>query len=218
MARVATLVTSKPCLLLASASPRRSELLRRLGLEFRVSPVVLSETVRPGESPWETARRLAGEKLRLACTLARGEIVLAADTVVELDGAALGKPRTEEEAWDMLSRLRGRRHLVHTAVAVHSPGTHASAVVTTVVGMRAYTDSEIAQYVATRAPFDKAGGYGIHNRTFHPVAAIKGSYTNVLGLPIGATARLLTPLGVELPPLDGLEDDLMTESGVLNDA
>lgn len=167
-----------------------------MGVDLVVCPVDLVEDVLADESPWQTARRLALSKLQLARQRDRNATVLTADTVVDLDGVALGKPVSEAEAWWMLRDLRGRTHRVHTAVAAGKPGIEACVVSTSRVWMREYTDAEIAAYIAAREPFDKAGAYGIHNLRFGPVRAVRGLYTTVLGLPAPPAARLLSRLGV----------------------
>lgn len=160
-----------------------------------------------GESPWSSARRTASEKLAAARACWLNEAVVAADTVVELEGVALGKPASSREAVSMLQALRGRTHLVHTAVAASSRGTIRIVVCTTRVEMRAYTDDEITQYIATGEPFDKAGGYAIQDPYFAPVRHIRGLYSNVVGLPLGPTARLLMSLGLSLGPYTAADID-----------
>lgn len=173
-------------------------MLEALGVPFRVLLLEVPETVLLGESPWQTARRLAGLKLEQAATLDRSSVILAADTTVELEGAALGKPRSVDEARAMLRLLRGSEHLVHTAIAARRVGFVAGAVCSTKVRMRSYDDSEIERYVATGEPLDKAGGYAIQDPTFRPVQEIYGLYSTVVGLPLGPTARLLSLVGCEV--------------------
>ena len=185
-----------PDLLLASASPRRRELLSELGVAFEVLRVEVPESPLGGESPWETARRLAWLKLCAAQDLSQGLPVLTADTVVELDGVALGKPRSPEEAVSMLRALMGRSHLVHTAVAVRAAAAWLAGVCSTQVEMRAYTDGEVERYVQSGDPFDKAGGYAIQDRMFRPVERIHVSYSNVVGLPLELASRLLRTAGI----------------------
>jgi septum formation protein len=202
------MVTGASPLTLASASPRRRELLARLGLPFRVSPVSVAEAPLQGEAPAATARRLALLKLRSARRLTDPSVTLAADTVVGLEGVALGKPRDPEEARRMLRRLRARAHLVHTGVAVGAPGLELCEVETTRVRMRPYTEEELERYVATGDPLDKAGAYAIQDADFHPVLALEGSYTNVVGLPLPLTARLLGAAGLPARRDDTLERPL----------
>ncbi len=188
-------------LMLASASPRRRELLGRIGVPFEVGTIVVEERPCSGESPWQYARRTALAKLSVARASYPGRVVLAADTVVDLDGSALGKPSTEHEALQTLEALRGRKHRVHTAVAVGRAGTLQVVVCTSEVVMRVYTDTEIEQYIHSGNAFDKAGAYGIQDSEFAPVERIEGLYSNVVGLPLAPTARLLLGLGlpVRLP-------------------
>jgi septum formation protein len=191
-----------PTLVLASASPRRRELLGGLGLAFTVRAVDLDETPRPGEAPREYVLRLAREKA--AARAAAGELVLAADTVVVLDGAILGKPRDPDDARRMLRRIAGRTHTVYSGVALEEPGPpgqparRVSAVETTEVRMAALADERIAWYVATGEPLDKAGSYAVQGLGALFVEAVDGNYTNVVGLPLPATARLFAELGYDL--------------------
>ncbi|MDP9378900.1 MAG: Maf family protein [Chloroflexota bacterium] len=187
-----------PSLVLASASPRRRELLSRLGVPFEVRPVGADEAHAPGETPWQHARRVALLKLACARRTRADEAVLVADTIVELDGVALGKPRSGEEAVRMLEALRGRSHAVHTAVAIGAQGIHATVVCTTQVTMRHYSDEDLHAYVATGEPLDKAGAYAIQDEHFAPVSQVHGSYSNVVGLPLAPTARLLRLVGYEV--------------------
>lgn len=195
--------------MLASTSPRRRELLARLGIAFEVRLVHVEESWVQGESPWSYARRTASEKLAAARVCWPDRAVVAADTVVELEEVALGKPASPQEAVSMLQALRGRMHQVHTAVAASSRGRSRMVVCTTLVEMRAYTDDEITQYIATREPFDKAGGYAIQDPYFAPVRHIRGLYSNVVGLPLGPTARLLMALGLSLGPYTAADIDLL---------
>lgn len=183
-------------LLLCSASPRRAALLKELAVSFRVCPVDVPEMPLPGENPWATARRLALLKLGAAWVEGIGVLVLTADTVVDLDGASLGKPASEEEAVLMLRALSGRGHLVHTAVALGGPGILRIVTCTTEVEMRAYTAREIADSVASGQPMDKAGAYAIQDDSLQPVHRIRGLYCNVVGLPLAPTARLLGRGGI----------------------
>jgi len=184
-------------LILASQSPRRRELLREIFSEFEVIPSEVDETLEPG--PIEQAVvSLALRKARAVAARATQGVVLAADTVVVIDGMVLGKPADPEEARGMLRRLRGREHQVITGVAVVDAATgraESTAVVSRVV-MAAYPDATIAAYVASGAPFDKAGGYAIQDLGGTLVDGVVGSYTNVVGLPVDATRRLLERCGI----------------------
>ncbi len=192
-------------LVLASNSPRRKQLLQLGGWEFRVVPAEIDEQLISGEAPEIYVRRLAEEKARAAVArLSAGQdslVVVAADTTVAQDGVILGKPENPAEAEAMLSQLRGRVHQVHTGVSVLHlrDGRQVSDVCTTDVRMRLYTAQEVAAYVASGDPLDKAGAYAIQNTDFHPVEKIQGCYTNVVGLPLCCLQRLLAQVGVGDP-------------------
>ncbi len=178
--------------LLASKSPRRLELLQALGVEVRVVPSDIDESMPEGANPSETVRGLAQEKARVAAAKVQdGEIVVGADTVVVLDGAILGKPRDAEDAKQMLSRLSGRSHSVFTGVAVwdSATGQGLTDVEETEVEFRDLSPSEISAYVATGEPLDKAGGYGV--QTGNLVKQVRGSLSNVAGLPMEKFQNLL---------------------------
>ncbi len=179
----------RPRLVLASASPRRSEILRQLGILHEVRAPGVEETVQPGEAPAVAARRLAEEKAR-AVVASAGEWVLAADTIVALGDDALGKPSSREEAVEMLVRLSGRRHEVFTGLALLHASHLASGVARTSVRFRSVARSECEEYVATGEPLDKAGAYGIQGRGAALVDHIDGDFFNVVGLPV----RLLLSL------------------------
>ena len=192
----------KPCLLLASQSPRRRELLALLGLPFEVAVANVAEVPRTDESPAELVVRLGQAKAQAVVTHS-DTVVIACDTVVALDGEILGKPRDATEATSMLHRLRGRSHTVYSGVTLLEPATGCALtdVAGTRVTMRAYTDAEIAAYVASGDPLDKAGAYAVQHPGFHPVAALQGCYANVVGLPLCHLTRCLHAWGVE-PPCD----------------
>lgn len=185
-------------LVLASASPRRAALLARLGLAPERRPADIDETPLPGERPEAMVRRLARAKAAHASRGSDTEVVLAADTTVALDGAVLGKPGDEREAAAMLRRLSGRTHAVHTAVAVRRATTEVAASATTLVTFRTLTDEEIAWYVATGEPEDKAGAYALQGAGAVLVSSITGADTTVIGLPLATTARLLRRVDVDL--------------------
>lgn len=184
-------------LILASQSPRRRELLRRIWAEFEVLPSDIDEVLDDGPVG-DAVAGLALRKGRAVAGRVGVGVVLAADTVVVIDGVVLGKPVGVDEATGMLVRLRGRLHEVVTGVAVVEAETGRSASATAVsrVLMAAYSDSMIADYVASGAPFDKAGGYAIQDLGGALVDGVIGSYTNVVGLPVEATRRLLEGFGV----------------------
>ena len=188
-------------LILASASPRRRELLERLCSTFRVVPSDIDESLDGPPTP-EKIAELALRKARAVAAAIREGIVLGADTVVVLDDTALGKPATADEARTMLRRLRGRPHEVITGVAVMDAATRRAATTAEVsrVLMRDYPDSLIDSYVASGEPLDKAGAYAIQGDGGQLVAGWVGSYTNIVGLPVAATRRLLARFDVPLSP------------------
>lgn len=191
---------------LASASPRRRELLAVLGLPLRIASATVDERAQPDEPAEALVRRLALAKARAAAhDSAPGEVVIGADTVVELDGRLLGKPADHAEAAAMLTALAGRSHRVFSALALLDPARgHAHLeLCQTEVPMRAYDPAEVAAYVATGSPLDKAGAYGIQDRDFEPVAVgrLHGCFANVMGLPLCHLTRALRALGQD-PPLD----------------
>ena len=181
-------------LILASASPRRAELLAAAGFRFEVVPQELDETPRNGESPEAYVLRLACEKVRSACRKT-GSIIVGADTVVVVEGEVLGKPRDDADAARMLKRLSGRSHEVLTGVAVGGDRVLSEVARTTVRFLPLEAD-EIAWYVASGEPRDKAGAYAIQGLASRFVERIDGSYSNVVGLPVALVYRLLRQLGV----------------------
>jgi len=188
-------------LVLASASPRRSDLLRRAGIRFEVRPAGIPEIEQPGETPVEFAQRLAHSKAlavaeRIGASPPR--LVLGADTIVVLDGDVLGKPRDSDHALELLERLTGREHSVVTAIALVSSETLQvrQAAVTSRVEMRAVERDELIAYVATGEPLDKAGGYAVQGGARSFVTRIHGSETNVIGLPLDETIDLLDEAGL----------------------
>ncbi len=195
---------TSPLVLLASASPRRSELLRQIGVAHAVRPVDVDESVRSGEAPSAYVVRLAEAKATaLWERLAGGERapVVAADTTVALEGEIFGKPADLGEARSMLGRLSGRTHEVHTAVAVRHVGGGAARLSSSRVSLRELTGDEIDAYWATGEPADKAGGYAIQGRAAVFIRHIAGSYTGIMGLPLFETWELLAPvLGLTVGP------------------
>jgi septum formation protein len=188
-------------LVLGSASPRRAALLREMGVPFAVCASDIPEMPAPGEAPADFARRAACEKGAAVARRRPGHWVLAADTVVAVDGEILGKPRDEADAARMLRRLADRTHEVLTGVALYGPdGACAdSSVVATRVTFRALSDAEIAAYVASGEPADKAGAYAIQGGAAPFVRALEGSYSNVVGLPLDEVRALLARHGVVRP-------------------
>jgi septum formation protein len=182
-------------LILASASPRRRELLAQIGLHFDVIPAHIDETRRIGEDPATYVQRLALEKARAIHKLHPDFFVLGADTTVEIDGHALEKPADRHDAQRMLRALSDRTHHVHTGVAVLSPQAHRTHLETTAVTFTSIDEGELAHYLDSGEPYDKAGAYGIQGYAARWIPRIDGDYFNVMGLPLAATARLLRELG-----------------------
>jgi MAF protein len=195
-------VTIERPLVLASASPRRRELLGLLGLVFGVRIARIEEMIRSDETALNAVQRFAREKaIAIADQMHSSSypIVLGADTIVVLDGEPLGKPTDAQDAERTLRRLRGRDHQVYTALSLISVPERVSVdrIVCTDVPMREYSDDEIYLYVRSGDPFDKAGAYAIQNHDFRPVAELTGCYANVMGLPLCHLARELQDLGIE---------------------
>jgi septum formation protein len=185
-------------IVLASTSPRRRELMTRLGLEFESVAVEVDESPRPGETPEVLVRRLSHAKVETGVRADPESIVVAADTVVSIDGTILGKPADEQDAVRMLKMLRARPHVVFTGLAVARATRLEQYLATTTVWMRDYPDDEIAAYVATGDPLDKAAAYAIQHAVFHPVARIEGCHANVMGLPLCRVYLGLKEFGVEI--------------------
>ena len=185
-------------IVLASGSPRRRELLTRMGIaDFDVRVPETEETYPPNLSPQETVEYISREKARAAAALCRpDEIVITADTMVFLDGARLGKPRDEAHALEMLTALQGRRHTVCTGVTVCRGDYADTQSEETEVFFRPATEQELRAYIRTGEPMDKAGAYGIQGRGALLVEKIHGDFFNVMGLPVLRLSRMLLPLGV----------------------
>jgi septum formation protein len=197
-------------LILASASPRRAELLTAAGFTFAVCPADVDERVHPGEEPRAYVRRLAGEKSarvleRLTSDPAAGAdrdaggdtdvLTLGADTAVVVDGTILGKPTDDADAARMIERLSGRSHLVLTGVSIRGRGDHVDAVDETLVHVRPLTPEEVSWYVRSGEGRDKAGGYAIQGLASRFISRIEGSYANVVGLPVELVDRLIRQYG-----------------------
>lgn len=185
-------------LVLASASPRRAEILRNAGLPFVVLSSAVDETPIPGEDPQDLVQRLATAKAELVAARAVGPaIVIAADTVVTLEGAILGKPRTTQDARQMLEKLSGRTHSVLTGVTlIRLPDAERRRFVeVTQVHFAALSDPDIVRYLSSGEPFDKAGAYAIQGMAGRFVPRIDGCYFNVVGLPLARLCRELDALG-----------------------
>ena len=184
-------MTDAPRLILASRSPRRAELLTRLGLEFEILPAEIDESYLGDEMPASHAERLAREKAIAIARHHSDALVIGSDTIVILDGDLLGKPQDEAEAVRMLRRLADREHQVYTAVAVVWGTRVHSAVEPVRVHFRPLDDRECEEYVATGEPMDKAGAYGIQGFGSALVESIEGDYFAVMGLPVVRTLTLL---------------------------
>jgi septum formation protein len=186
-----------PRVVLASSSPRRRELLTLIGIPHAVSPADIDETPFAAEQPRLHAERLARGKAILVAQQEPNAVVIAADTIVVVDGDILGKPRDEGEAAAMLRRLSARQHVVLTAVAVARDGAVVSDVESVDVTFRELSDADIARYIATREPMDKAGAYGIQGFGATIVTRIDGDYFAVMGLALALMVRLMARVGVE---------------------
>ncbi len=186
-------------LVLASASPRRRELLSRLGIAFAAVPLDVDEHLQ-GARPERLARRLAALKARATAGLRPHAAILAADTIVAYRNLLFGKPEGPDQARATLELLRGRSHRVVTAVAVLPPGRKRPLVdhATTMVTMRRYRDAEIAASIARGDPLDKAGAYAIQDDIFQPVESYDGCYCNVVGLPLWTAIHLLGRAGLDI--------------------
>ena len=177
-------------LVLASSSGRRRELLAHLGLEFDAVSPDIDETPLPGERPLDLVRRLAIGKSRAV----EGDVVLAGDTIVEVDGEILGQPKDADDARRMLRRLSGRTHRVHSGVALRADGHEAVETVTTYVTFVPLTPGALEWYLGTGEPFGKAGAYAIQGSGGIFVESVRGSVSNVVGLPLTTVAALLRRL------------------------
>ncbi|MQA89997.1 MAG: septum formation inhibitor Maf [Gemmatimonas sp.] len=198
-------MTSPPRLILASRSPRRAELLRRLGLDFEVVPATIDETYIDHEMPADHAERLAREKASTIAARYPDALVVGSDTIVILDSDVLGKPRDPAEAVVMLQRLAGRTHEVYTGVAVASPAGIASGLERVTVHFRWLDREECEAYVATGEPLDKAGAYGIQGFGSALVRSIEGDYFAVMGLPVVRLLALLNRTGWRYAYGEGLK-------------
>lgn len=194
-------------LVLASASPRRQELLRAAGVPFAIQPANVDETLRAGEAPRDFAERLAREKALMVWKARPRDVVLGADTIVVIGNAILGKPADPGDAARMLKMLSGREHSVITGVAVvHAKGEAVKngepqiriASEATKVTMSEISEAEIRNYIATGEPMDKAGAYAIQGIASRWIPRIEGDYSNVVGLPVALVYRMLRELKVQL--------------------
>ena len=188
-------------IILASASPRRRELLGMMGVKnFEVLPARGDEISDPALSPCETVKALAAAKAREVCAQVSQSdcVIIAADTVVSKDGRILGKPQSEDEAFEMLSFLSGSSHKVYTGLCVIANGTEICQAEESTVYFRDLSPDEIRRYIATGEPMDKAGSYGIQGKASLFVRRIEGDYYNIVGLPVCRLGQILTKLGVVL--------------------
>jgi septum formation protein len=182
-------------LILASASPRRAELLRNAGLEFRAVPAHVPEELASDEGPVHYVERLARSKAEAIAARFSGDTVLGADTTVVVDGHILEKPRDAGDARSMLHRLSGRTHEVTTGICICDAGQAIVEHETTIVTMDEISDAEIERYVAGGEPMDKAGAYAIQGIASRWASRIEGCYFNVVGLPVPRLYRILRKLG-----------------------
>ncbi|MGR8941620.1 MAG: Maf family protein [Gammaproteobacteria bacterium] len=186
-------------IILASASPRRRELLDQIRVAYRAWPVHIDESPRANETPQDYARRIAAEK-SAACHAQAAHLglpVLAADTAVVLNGVIMGKPKDKDDACTMLRQLSGQTHQVYSAVSLRGRG-HGEALSVTQVTFRTISEQEISAYWATSEPFDKAGSYAIQGLGGVFVRTIAGSFSGVVGLPLFETAELLLQQGIQV--------------------
>jgi len=188
-------------IILASASPRRQALLEMLGVNFRVIPSESEEVLTPGLTPEQTVCKVAFGKvsqLRTEHDILEDALIIAADTLVYLDGRPLGKPDSPEDAVDMLCALSGRRHTVYTGVAIARGDTHVTGAEATDVYFRELSEGEITRYVETGEPLDKAGSYGAQGRGSVFIERIEGDFFNVMGLPLCRLSVMLRNFGIML--------------------
>jgi septum formation protein len=186
-------------LVLASASPRRLEMLGRLGLHFDMAPAHVDEAILPGEDAGSAAQRLAGIKAAAVSPIMPGAAILAADTLVTMDGQILGKPKNDAQAKEMLQFLSGQEHRVVTGFCLRADGQVDTGLAETKVRFRKLATAEIEAYVASGEPRDKAGAYAFQGSGAALVEAVSGSYTNVVGLPLAACVVLLMKRSVIEP-------------------
>ncbi len=185
--------------ILASQSPRRRQLLEQMGFtNFKVCPAKGEETADPGLTPAQLVEALSRQKAaEVAAGAAEDDLVIAADTVVSIDGRVLGKPHSTQQAAQMLANLSGREHTVYTGVTVRRGDQILTRHEATQVRFRPLTQEEIAAYVATGEPMDKAGAYGIQGRGALLARGIDGDYFNVVGLPVCLLGQMLLRFGVD---------------------
>ena len=185
-------------LILASKSPRRRQLLSMMGLEFAVQTADIDETMDKSQTPAHEVAAVAARKAAKIAASHPQDVIVSADTIVVIDGRILGKPKDEEDAARMLRLLSGRTHTVYTGLTVYSGGESSTQVAATAVTFRALSDAEIAAYIKTGEPMDKAGAYGIQGYGSMFVSHLDGDYFCVMGLPVCMLAGMLRKAGVEL--------------------
>ncbi len=185
-------------IILASQSPRRKELLTQMGLTYRVHAADIDEHMDRSLPPDKLVEAISAEKAAAVAAIeGDAPLIIAADTVVALDGAILGKPHGEKDAYEMLSRLSGRRHQVYTGFTVRQGGRVVTRSERSEVSFRALSGEEIAAYIATGEPMDKAGSYGIQGFGALLVEGIRGDYFNVMGLPVCHLGQVLKEFGID---------------------
>ena len=187
-------------LILASASPRRRQLLSRMGLNFKVMPAGVVEETRPEESPRETVARLSLSKALAVAPRINSGYIIAADSMVALNGKLFGKPKDDEEARQMLRQLRGTHHQVATGVTVLEAvsGRRLTDVVTSDITLRNFTDEEIEASIHSGIPLDKAGAYAVQDELLRPAESWVGCYSNIVGLPMCRVGQMLEELGCDI--------------------
>ena len=186
-------------IILASASPRRQELLQRMGLDFIIRTAPHDETMNLFSTPSDEVARVSRLKAQAVYPLCHeDDIIVAADTIVVCDGRIMGKPRSENDAFSMLRRLSGREHQVMTGLTVAQGNNTETVTVTTTLRFRPLSDTEIRNYIATGEPMDKAGAYGLQGIASMFVVGLDGDYYNVMGLPVCTLTLMLRKHGVKL--------------------
>ena len=185
-------------IILASKSPRRKQLLSMMGLDFTVQTADIDETMDPSQSPSHEVAAVSARKAEKIAQEHPQDIIVSADTIVVIDGKILGKPKDEEDAARMLRMLSGRTHTVYTGLTVHANGESKTQVVGTDVTFRDLSSAEIAAYIETNEPMDKAGSYGIQGYGSMFVSHLDGDYFCVMGLPVCTLSGMLRDAGVEI--------------------
>ena len=185
-------------IILASKSPRRKQLLSMMGLEFTVQTADIDETMDPSQTPAHEVAAVSARKAEKIAALHPQDVIVSEDAIVVIDGKILGKPKDEQDAARMLRLLSGRTHTVYTGLTVHANGKANTQVVSTGVTFRDLSNAEIAAYIETKEPMDKAGAYAIQGLAAMFVIGLDGDYYNVMGLPVCPLAMILRKFGVKL--------------------